>query len=500
MKKISENNIIIMNKKTNDTSQKQNKSSLETNRTKSSIIKQSDNLYGKNFPKKFINKILYSKYNISPKAHDMILLENVVQSKYCHDLAVFKEKILFNYNEEFLRRFYNIEESNSRIPKFVVYYKNYLVFFCKPIFSELNLNELLQAYSEKKAQIFYNENYKDDITNDKKEKKNYFTLFTPKIRKLISNNNSLSNLTINNINPKNESTISSMENSVIKILSDLTMKKNPVKINKNLPIYKDKKIIQGKNISKIFIKNLNPDNTRKNKNNSNSRNKKTIKNNSLGKNLFFIYNQNFKKIISNHNHTKTGTNLNLFKEKVFSERGNSKKKFSNSKISFSKNKKKRSRNLIISHPQCTDLGIYSYRIEKNNQNQKKLNNTNYHTINYANLIDKKQNLRCITERNNKNLVKVIKKNDSKEKKINQNSLSRNANKNSFYFAKGNLNLNILSSAFLKGKNENDFINELILKTDYYNEKNNQIKRKLNFKINNIQIKNCIQTQKKKIKK
>jgi hypothetical protein len=340
MKKISENNIIIMNKKTNDTSQKQNKSSLETNRTNSSIIKQSDNLYGKNFPKKFINKILYSKYNTLPKDHDMILLENVVQSKYCHDLAVFKEKILFNYNEEFLRRFYNIVESNSRIPKFVVYYKNYLVFFCKPIFSELNLNELLQAYSEKKAQIFYNDNYKDDITNDKKEKKNYFTLFTPKIRKLISNNNSLSNLTINNINTNNETTISSMENSVIKILNDLTLKKNPVKINKNLPIYKDKKIIQEKNISKIFIKNLSPDNIRKNKNNSNSMNKKTLKNNSLGKNLFFIYNQNFKKKISNHNHTKTGTNLNLFKEKVFSERGNSKKKFSNSKISFSKNKKK----------------------------------------------------------------------------------------------------------------------------------------------------------------
>ena len=191
--------------------------------------------------------------------------------------------------------------------------------------------------------------------------------------------------------------------------------------------------------------------------------------------------------------------MNLFKEKVFSERGNSKKKFSNSKISFSKNKKKRSRNLIISNPQCTDLGIYSYRIEKTNQNQKNLNNTNYHTINYANLIDKKQNLRCITERNNKNLVKGIKKSESKEKKTIQNSLSRNVNRNSFNFPKGNLNLNILSSAFLKGKNENDFINDLILKTDY-NEKNNKIKKKLNFKINTIQIKKCIQTQKKKIKK
>ena len=448
MKKISENNIIIMNKKTNDTSQKQNKSSLETNRTNSSIIKQSDNLYGKNFPKKFINKILYSKYNISPKAHDMILLENVIQSKYCHDLAVFKEKILFNYNEEFLRRFYNEEESITRIPKFVVYYKNYLVYFCKPIFSELNLNDYLQAYNEKKAQIFYNDNYKDDTIKDDKEKKNnYFTLFTPKIRKLISNNNSLSNLTINISNNQNNNnqTFISMENSIIKIIKDLTLQKNPIKQNKKLPLNKEKKVMKenhNKTKSKTIFNNSNSDNNHE----------KTIKNNSLGKNLFFIYNQNFKKIISNHIHTKTESNLNFFKDKVFSERKNSKKK-SNSKISFSKNKNKRSRNLIISNPFLTDIRVYTYRFE--NKNKKQLNNTNYNTINYQHFIDKKPNIRSITERNNKNLIKAMKNVENIDFKKMKNNKSRNVNRNS-------LNLNIFSSA--KVKNENNF-NEHVLKTD-----------------------------------
>ena len=193
MTNISPNNIFIINKKIKNKSQKQNKSSLETNRTYSSNIKSSDNSYRNNFYKKFINKILFSKYNTLPKDHDMILLENVIKSKYCRDLAVFKEKILFNYNEEFLRRYYKEEESKIRIPKFVIYYKNYLIFFCRPIFSELNLNDLIQVYSEKKAQIFYNENYKDDI-NYINENNNYSTLFTPKIRKLIYNNNSLYNL------------------------------------------------------------------------------------------------------------------------------------------------------------------------------------------------------------------------------------------------------------------------------------------------------------------
>ena len=165
----------------------------------------------------------------------MMLLENVLQSKYCHDLAVFKEKILFNYNEEFLKRFYNQEESILRIPKFVTYYKNYLMFFCKPIFSELDLNDLIQAYSERKAQIFYQNNYKDDIPKEEKENLPLFTIFTPKIRKLISNNNSLSNLTV--IFPSlNNSNISSVESSMIKIINDLTLKKNPIKKKVNMNI------------------------------------------------------------------------------------------------------------------------------------------------------------------------------------------------------------------------------------------------------------------------
>jgi hypothetical protein len=462
MKNILQNNIFPMKKKKHSIPKKKNKSLIETNKSNISGIKSvNNNKKNKiNYYINIMNKTLYSKYNTSPKQHDMIPLENVVQSKYCHDLAVFKEKILFNYNEEFLRRFYNEEESITRIPKFVVYYKNYLVYFCKPIFSELNLNDYLQAYNEKKAQIFYNDNYKDDTIKDDKEKKNnYFTLFTPKIRKLISNNNSLSNLTINISNNQNNNnqTFISMENSIIKIIKDLTLQKNPIKQNKKLPLNKEKKVMKenhNKTKSKTIFNNSNSDN--------NNNNEKTIKNNSLGKNLFFIYNQNFKKIISNHIHTKTESNLNFFKDKVFSERKNSKKK-SNSKISFSKNKNKRSRNVIISNPFLTDLRVYTYRFE--NKNKKQLNNTNYNTINYQHFIDKKPNIRSITERNNKNLIKAMKNVENIDFKKMKNNKSRNVNRNS-------LNLNIFSS--VKVKSENNF-NEHVLKTD--NNEKNKIKNK-----------------------
>ena len=60
MKNITSNNIDILSKKINHCLQKQNRSSLETNRTNSSGIKSSENSYGRKFYIKLINKILYN--------------------------------------------------------------------------------------------------------------------------------------------------------------------------------------------------------------------------------------------------------------------------------------------------------------------------------------------------------------------------------------------------------------------------------------------------------
>ena len=215
MKNKNLNNILILNKKFH-LFMNNNKSTLESIKTTiNSNIKPEEKLLSTNNKKKsipsliLIKKLLYKKYNTTKKQYDMILLENVIQSKYCHDIAVFKEKILYNYKEEFLKRYYLKKESKIRIPKFVSFYKNYLTFFCKPIFSELNLNDLIQIYSEKKAQLFYNENYKeednmknDNNNNDNDNNKNIknFIVFTPKIKKMISNEDSLINLTFNSCN------------------------------------------------------------------------------------------------------------------------------------------------------------------------------------------------------------------------------------------------------------------------------------------------------------
>ena len=97
-----------------------------------------------------------------------LIMENLIFNKNTHLVSVFKDYMIWDYIEEFLKRFYKGEESNERVPKFASFYKNYLKFFCVPTFKDIFCNEMIHNYSEKKAELFYNENYKS-----KKEKNSF---------------------------------------------------------------------------------------------------------------------------------------------------------------------------------------------------------------------------------------------------------------------------------------------------------------------------------------
>jgi histidinol dehydrogenase len=112
-------------------------------------------------------------------------------------------------------------------------------------------------------------------------------------------------------------------------------------------------------------------------------------------------------------------------------------------------------------------------------------------------LTEKRNLRSVTERNNKNLIKVIKQVENNKKS--RNNVSRNINRNSINSTKGDLGLNIYSSAFIKSKNEVVNVNDMFLKTDY-NEKKKKVKNNLNAYQGFSQIKKYIQNQKKFLKK
>ncbi len=112
-------------------------------------------------------------HNSSPDQKNLMLINDLIESKETHFIAVFKDYLISDYQEEFLRRFFNINEIIEVLPKFYQYYKNYLNFFCKGTFCDFDLNEIMQEYGECQAEFYYNRNYghKDKDRKNRKDKK-----------------------------------------------------------------------------------------------------------------------------------------------------------------------------------------------------------------------------------------------------------------------------------------------------------------------------------------
>ena len=194
--------------------------------------------------------LLKKKYNILPKQYNIIQLENFINGKYCRSLAKFKERLMFNYREEFIKKIYRIKEIKKKLPLFYEFYKSYLQFFCSPTFSDLKLNELIEKTVEKKAKAFYNENYKNEKEN--KEKTMNIIIFTSKIRRDLSRKTDLTNLSKTSIkddNLTNKSSITTV-NSIAKILFNEIESPHKISINNNM-------------INKCYINNINNNSIKK---------------------------------------------------------------------------------------------------------------------------------------------------------------------------------------------------------------------------------------------
>lgn len=172
---------------------------------------------------KYFQRKLYIKYNTLPHELNIIELNNFINAKYFRALAIFKEKLLQNCYEEFLKKFYREEESYKKIPLFFEYYKVYLIFFCTPTYADFHLNEFVGNIVKQKAKIYYDINYREKI-NERKTK--YITLFNSKVRKELSRESNISDLSKTTIENKTNTkkSNSSSFHVINKILIELESK------------------------------------------------------------------------------------------------------------------------------------------------------------------------------------------------------------------------------------------------------------------------------------
>ena len=280
---------------------------LDTNVTSNDKSKSS--IIISNPKKHFINNISYTlkkieydshillkkKYNILPKQYNLIQLDNFIIGKYCRSLAKFKEKLMFNYREEFIKKTYKIKEIKKKLPLFYEFYKSYLQFFCSPTFSDLKLNELIEKTREKKAKAFYNEYYKNEPEN--KEKTMNIIIFTSKIRRDLSRKTDLTNLSKTSIMADtNKSSITTV-NSIAKLLfNEITSSYSISNNNINNNNIKKKNSMLKKNAL-----NLRNENSNYIKKNIKLKDKLQLNINSSYKKSNIIYNKN-NKILATPNH------------------------------------------------------------------------------------------------------------------------------------------------------------------------------------------------------
>ena len=206
-------------------------------------------------------ELLYSKYGDIEEDFNSIYINNILYNKSSHYLTLFKESQYNDYIEEFLKRFYKTKECHERLPKLSDYYKNYHLFFCRPVFRNFTLTELMHTYGDNQAEIFYKNNFAasehsktndnntdvhdnnddslsslDNITNNK-------TIFDKKTRFLIDINNTHTNqkstitMTLDSSRINNTNVLyskRSKNNSFINLIAGITAPKvQNIKVNTN---------------------------------------------------------------------------------------------------------------------------------------------------------------------------------------------------------------------------------------------------------------------------
>ena len=417
------------------------------------------------------------QHNSTPGMKDLMIINNLISSKETHFTSLFKDYLISDYKEEFLKGYFNIDQCTEVIPQFYDYYKNYLHFFCKGTFTSFEINSMIQEYGENQAQIYYNINYRKKERNKNKDNTNEKNIDDIDNSGNNSNYNDSKKIDLVSFFTK------SVENSIKKIktsyekkilskkdkeLSNIKPLKNSNKENTiNLP---DNSTVSTDDLitKKSSILNIIDLMNKKDKNKKSNMNKKKKME------IILIDNKKIKKkrnIITNNKH------INSFSKTISKLKENSL-----NKIKDIKNKTKKS-------------------ISKNKGNNIKINNVVskkniiFSSSNYIKYIDILK-----TKKNNKNNMPGIKK--SKYKLV--LSTTRNLKNKKYFDNIPSLNINDNINNFILLSNNNISNNHKGSKTKNSNKINSSKKTKYFYQkikiANNSSLLNPLSTSRKKINK
>ena len=432
--------------------------------------------------------LLFSKYGDIKEDYYISFINQILYKCSSHFNTQYKE---IQYNDiiiEFLRRFYKKREVKERIPNLYDYYKNYHLFYLKPILRNFYLENIMHNYQDKKAEIFYKNNY-SRTTNEKNiseensgtsslSSSDHYTnnkiIFNTKT-KLLIDGKSLNNSNINNKSLMNFE-VSKIKKTNNNISENLRLS---IKTNDENTLTDIMKELKKENESKT-----NKNNSKSKKKNSKNKTQRNVrKNNSPkihSKSPTFQIHHQIQVIKSTNNNINNNYNYNLISPQMYilSQKNSYSKKKNNShknKIYFSPKPNYYFNNISSKFEEM--LKKYpNYFIKLKQRRNKTGNNSNNNTI--KKIINNNINIS-----NNINNNILIKNNfQSNFKKFSKLSAALNNNKfNITYFSQINSNNNSRSS--MSGKKSTKLqknikvINEL--EHNHSNKKKNKVKHKKN---------------------
>ena len=130
---------------------------FSTNPDKLQAIFKSYNLHdcllchGDLSPLGLIGERLRKKYMTTLEAYNGRVVNDIVFNEHTHIVSVFKDYLIYDDTNEFLRRYYTAAESSERLPKVFEYYDKYTRIF--PNYNVLNENKHLFKNIERKQRL-----------------------------------------------------------------------------------------------------------------------------------------------------------------------------------------------------------------------------------------------------------------------------------------------------------------------------------------------------------
>ena len=434
------------------------------------------------------------KHNSNPLKKDIMIINDIIDTKTNHFLAIFKDYLITDYIDEFLKRYFTTNESTELLPKFYIYYQNYLKFFCRGFFTDFKTNKIIQEYGECQAELYYNKNYGGKEKKSKKNKEEN----NEKDNNSKNNSNSNSNSNVNRLKllftDTVQNSINRIENSKLiqnyiykyntKEISNIfyKSKNETMTLNDDTKVYNNDNLITNENSLINLIDIMIHKKREKKKINKNKNFKNNNNNNINDKNIVNIY-----KNLLDQSPIRSARNLNYNNKNIIYNKTS--KKVSSIKI-FNKNipiiiKNKR-HNSNISN-EIKDNNIKGPILEKpnkiiikNNHSRNSKFNNSSNLFMKSNLTQKayRTNSKSISSRLGPSNFATTKNNKNKLSSFNIN-LNQNSKKklkfNGIYYKNINDN-NLLSTSSSRNLKKNFICN-------YQSNKNNQ---KLNNRIRHYQ--------------